>query len=250
MPAPAITLLTDFGTADGYVAEVKGVLTSNAPGVSVLDMSHDVTAHDVEHARLTLARYWRRFPGGTVHMVVIDPGVGSSRAALAVESDGRFLVGPDNGVLSPALFALDSRVIALDVTIVAAPTFHARDVFAPAAAQLALGVPIDTLGEPFHEPVRLRTPQPLRQDDGSFVGMVLTIDRFGNAVTNIVARQVEWVQVAHQRVRVVHTYADAGQGELVALMGSSGLLELAMNSANAAAVWGLERGQMVQFATK
>jgi hypothetical protein len=98
-----VTLLTDFGTADGYVAEMKGVLLSQAPEATVVDVSHDVPPHDVESGRLALARYWRRFPEGTVHVCVVDPGVGSTRAALAVESDGRWLVGPDNGLLSPAL---------------------------------------------------------------------------------------------------------------------------------------------------
>ena len=106
-----ITLLTDFGTADGYAAEVKGVLVSVAPGATVMDLSHDLAPHDVEGARLAVARYWRRFPAGTVHLVVVDPGVGSSRAAIAVESDGRFLVGPDNGVLSPALLAPGARAL-------------------------------------------------------------------------------------------------------------------------------------------
>jgi S-adenosylmethionine hydrolase len=249
MPAPAITLLTDFGTADGYVAEMKGVLTTNAPGIPLLDMSHDVPSHDVEHARLTLARYCRRYPVGTVHLVVVDPGVGTSRAAIAVESDGRFYVGPDNGVLSPSLFALDCRVVQLDIVTSASATFHGRDIFAPAAAQLATGTSLEALGEPFHEPVRLRTPQPHRLDDGSFQGMVLTIDRFGNAITNIVARQAGQVTFGNRQLRLVRTYGDAEPGELVALMGSSGLLELALHNGSASDTWGIVRGQMVHFVT-
>src|SRR5690348_12945635 len=97
-----VTLLTDFGTADGYVGELKGVLLAQAPGVQIVDVTHDIPPHDVESGRLALARYWRRFPEGTVHLAVVDPGVGDTRAALAVASDGRFLVGPDNGLLSPA----------------------------------------------------------------------------------------------------------------------------------------------------
>lgn len=243
--APAITLLTDFGTADGYVAEVKGVLAAQAPGVPLLDMTHDVPSHDVEHARLTLARYWRRFPRGTVHLVVVDPGVGTSRAAIAVECDGQHLVGPDNGVLSPALFALDATVIQLDISASAAPTFHARDVFAPAAAALACGAPLHTLGEPWPEPVRLRTPAPVRLASGAVQGMVLTIDRFGNVITNIVARHAGTVSVAGQRLRIVRTYGDALPGEMVALIGSSGLLEIAIRNADAATTWGITRGQAV-----
>ena len=134
-----ITLFTDFGTADGYVAEMKGVLYELAPNVDVVDLSHDVPPQGVEHARLAVARYWRRFPANTVHLVVVDPGVGSERAALAVASDGRYLVGPDNGVLSPALLFGDARALRLAVPAHAAPTFHGRDVFAPAAAALAAG---------------------------------------------------------------------------------------------------------------
>jgi len=253
-PHSAITLLTDFGTVDGYVAELKGVLTTLAPGVPVLDMSHDIPAHDIEHARLTLARYWRRFPAGTVHLVVIDPGVGTSRAAIAVESDGRFLVGPDNGVLSPALFALDAMVVQLPVDPQASATFHGRDVFTPAAAQLALGTPLAALGESWHHAVRRRTPQPQRQADGSLVGEILTIDRFGNALTNLMAHgltarlaagEAYAVSVGSHRARVVHTYGDAATGELVALTGSSGFLELAVRDGSAAAQRGLQRGQAV-----
>src|SRR3954464_13086049 len=129
--ARIITLLTDFGTADGYVGEMKGVLLSSAPGATIVDITHDVAAHDVEIGRLTLARYWRRFPAGTVHLAVVDPGVGSTRAAIAVESDGRFLVGPDNGLLSPALLVRGYKAVELPVPQHASATFHGRDVFAP-----------------------------------------------------------------------------------------------------------------------
>src|SRR5215218_4559681 len=118
-----ITLLTDFGTADGYVGEMKGVLASLAPAATVVDVAHDVAPQDVEGARLALARYWRRFPEGTVHVVVVDPGVGGGRAALAMESEGRLLVGPDNGVLSPALLHAGARCVTLSVPSSASPTF-------------------------------------------------------------------------------------------------------------------------------
>lgn len=241
-----ITLLTDFGTADGYVAELKGVLVSNAPTAVLIDLSHDLPTQDVAFARLTVARYWRRFPAGTVHLVVVDPGVGTSREAIAVESEGRFLVGPDNGVLSPALFSLTARIVSVPVPISASPTFHGRDVFAPVAAALAQGTPLDALGEVFHSPVRLRTPQPRRDADGSLHGEVLTIDRFGNAMTNLVVREPGGVVVAGARtVRLVHTYGEAALGELVALVGSSGFVELAVRDGNAALAFGLARGHAV-----
>lgn len=249
MPAPAITLLTDFGTADGHVAEMKGVLVSQAPGVPVLDLSHDIPLQDVDYARLSVARYWRRFPVGTVHVVVVDPDVGSDRAALAVESDGRFLVGPDNGVLSPALFAPDARVVALPIDPHASATFHGRDVFAPASARLACGAALDQIGAPYAHAMRRRTPQPRKLANGTFDGEVLTIDRFGNAITNLMARSLVYVTVDAHAARVVRTYADAAPGELVALVGSSGFVELAVRSGNAAAEFGLSRGQRVVLHT-
>lgn len=242
-----ITLLTDFGTADGYVAEMKGVLLSLTPGASLVDISHDIPPQDVEHARLTVARYWRRFPVGTVHVVVVDPGVGTSRAAIAVYSDGRYLLGPDNGVLSPAMFALDAQVVELPISSTASPTFHGRDVFAPAAARLANGESLDVLGEALHEPMRLRTPQPRRQADGSLDGEVLTIDRFGNAMTNLVARHATHVALAGRHVRVVRTYGDAAPGELVALVGSSGFIEIAVRDGSAANDFQVRRGERLQL---
>jgi S-adenosylmethionine hydrolase len=247
---PVVTLLTDFGTADGYVAEVKGVLLSEAPGVTVVDASHDLPAHDVEAGRLALARFWRRFPRGTVHLVVVDPGVGTGRAALAVESDGRFLVGPDNGVLSPALLFAGARAVRLAVGPRAAPTFHGRDVFAPAAARLALGSALDSLGEPAAEPVVRRTPEARRLPDGGVEGCVIAVDRFGNAVTNLLAgpsstRPGAVLEVGGHAVPVRRVYADAEPGDAVALAGSNGLLEVAVRDGSAAEVLGLRRGSGV-----
>ena len=143
---PIITLLTDFGTVDGYVGEMKGVLLTGMPGADIVDITHDIPPQDVDRGRLTLARVWRRFPPGTIHVVVVDPGVGSSRDAIAVSSEGYFLVGPDNGVLSAALLAASARVVSLSVSQHASATFHGRDVFAPAAAALARGELIESLG--------------------------------------------------------------------------------------------------------
>ena len=162
-----ITLLTDFGTADGYVGEMKGVLASLAPLTSIVDVAHDVAPHDIDGARLALARYWRRFPAGTVHLVVVDPGVGSARGALAATSEGRFLVGPDNGVLSPALLHADARCVSLAIPSGVAPTFHGRDVFAPAAAQLAQGASLESLGDIAESPVIRRTPEATRRRRGA-----------------------------------------------------------------------------------
>jgi S-adenosylmethionine hydrolase len=246
MPPAAITLLTDFGTADGYVAELKGVLVSLAPGASIVDLSHDIPAQDIAMARLTVARYWKRFPVGTVHVVVVDPGVGTARAAIAIASEGRLLVGPDNGVLSPALFSLDARVVQLPVDPRVSSTFHGRDVFAPVAARLALGEPLEAVGEPHREAVRLRTPQPRRDAYGLLHGVVLTFDRFGNVITNLITQErVGMVKVAGRAARLVRTYGEAAPGEMVALVGSSGLVEIAVREGNAAQTLGISRGDAV-----
>jgi S-adenosylmethionine hydrolase len=240
-----ITLLTDFGTADGYVGEMKGVLASLAPSATIVDVAHDVAPHDVDGARLALARYWRRFPEGTVHLVVVDPGVGSERGAIATLSEGRFLVGPDNGVLSPALLHAGARCVSLSVPSSASPTFHGRDVFAPAAAQLALGESIETLGAIESDPLILRTPEATRRDDGGVQGEVITVDRFGNAVTNLLAMRGGHVQVGGLTLGLRRTYADAASGEPMALVGSSGLVEIAVRDGSAAERLSLRRGSSV-----
>ena len=246
---PIITLLTDFGTADGYVAELKGVLLSIAPDASIVDLSHDIPPQDVECARLAVARYWRRFPAGTVHVVVVDPGVGTTRAPLAVESDDRYLVGPDNGVLSPSFLAGGARVVALPVPIAASATFHGRDVFAPAAASLALGTPIDSLGALFQDPVIRRTPEARRGAGGEVIGEVIAIDRFGNAITNLIAPRGGRVEVCGRTVSIGRTYGDAASGDVIAVIGSSGCVEVAQRDGSAARALELARGTPVTLRT-
>jgi S-adenosylmethionine hydrolase len=225
---------------------MKGVLASRAPGVPIVDIAHDVSPQDVDAARLALARYWRRFPEGTVHLVVIDPGVGGERAAIAVASAGRMLVGPDNGVLSPALLLPGACAVRLEVPDAAAPTFHGRDVFAPAAGALACGAALDDLGEPLSDPAIRRTPEPRRLPDGGIEGEIITIDRFGNCVTNLLAPRGGDCAAGERRLGSVRrTYADVAPGTAVALVGSSGLLEIAVRDGSAAASLGLRRGDRV-----
>jgi S-adenosylmethionine hydrolase len=246
---PIITLTTDFGTADGYVGEVKGVLLSHAPDADIVDITHDIPPQDVDRARLTVARIWRRFPEGSIHLVIVDPGVGSARAALAVASDERFLVGPDNGVLSPALLAPSARVVTLHVPGGASATFHGRDVFAPAAAALARGASIDALGAEALSPVVRRTPEPTRRADGALEGEVIVIDRFGNAVTNLISLRGGTVDVGSTMVPVRHTYSDARIGEPVAVVGSTGFIEIAVRDGDAASALRLTRGTRVLLRT-
>lgn len=242
---PIITLLTDFGTADGYVAELKGVLLSAAPDVTIVDLSHEIPRQDVESARLAVARYWRRFPSGTVHVVVVDPGVGSDRTALAVSSEDRFLVGPDNGVLSPALLASGSRAVSLPTPPTASATFHGRDVFAPAAAHLASGTAIDALGGPCLDPVIRRTPEARRASDGSVIGEIIAIDRFGNAISNLIAPRGGRIEIRGRTLPIVRTYADGPVGDIIALVGSTGFVEIAQRDGSAARVLEITRGTRV-----
>ncbi|HEX6965608.1 MAG TPA: SAM-dependent chlorinase/fluorinase [Gemmatimonadaceae bacterium] len=241
-----ITLLTDFGTADGYVGEMKGVLLSLAPEARLVDISHDVEPQDIERARLAIARFWRRFPAGTVHLVVVDPGVGTARRAIAVASDGRFLVGPDNGVLSPALLVRGARVVSLATPSHSSSTFHGRDVFAPAAALLATGTSLDSLGPSVDDPIVRRTPETTRLPDGTIVGQVINTDRFGTLVTNLVAPRGGSVEIAGHSVGALkRTYADVPSGALLALIGSSGLVEIAVRDGSAARELAVGRGARV-----
>jgi S-adenosylmethionine hydrolase len=242
---PIVTLTTDFGTVDGYVGEMKGVIATHAPDAQIVDITHDIPPQDVEHARLTLARIWRRFPAGTIHVVVVDPGVGSARAALAVASDERFLVGPDNGVLSPALLVAGMRAVELLVPRGASATFHGRDVFAPAAAALACGASVDALGQEALSPIVHRTPEPTRRPDGSIEGEIIVVDRFGNAVTNLIGRRGGSLEVGELRVSLHRTYAEGASGEAIGVVGSTGFIEIAVRDGNAATSLGLSRGARV-----
>jgi S-adenosylmethionine hydrolase len=247
-----VTLLTDFGTADGYVGEMKGVIASLAPHSTVMDIAHDLRAHDVDAARLVVARFWRRFPAGTVHLVVIDPGVGTARRPLAVASDDRFLVGPDNGVLSPALLRPGVQVVELHVMPGASSTFHGRDVFAPAAAHLASGGPLAALGTPVEDPVVRRTPEARRDADGNVVGEVIAMDRFGNLITNLLVPPgaSARVRIAGRELQLARTYGDAPPGAPLALVGSNGLVEIAVREANASELLQVGRGEPVVLTVK
>lgn len=238
-----VALTTDFGTADGYVGEMKGLLFSLAPDIEIVDVTHDIPPQDVLAGRIVVDRVWRRFPRETIHVVVVDPGVGSPRAALAVESDGQFLVGPDNGVLSPALG--DARVVTLPIPASVSSTFHGRDVFAPAAAALARGEALESLGVRAAHPLVLRIAEPRRDVDGSTEGEVIHVDRFGNAVTNLRGVVDGSIVLGATTIRVGRTYADVRDREPIALTGSSGLLEIAVRNSSAARELGISRGDKV-----
>jgi S-adenosylmethionine hydrolase len=177
-----ITLLTDYGLRDSYVAEVKAVLVARAPAATVVDVTHEVPAGDVRAGQYLLARVWHRFPAGSVHLAIVDPGVGTSRRALAAGAAGHLFVAPDNGLLS--FLPEDARWVELPVPATAAPTFHGRDVFAPAAARLVNDEHLERLGPTATDVNRFPLPAP-RFDGVAWVGEVVYIDRFGTLVTNL-----------------------------------------------------------------
>lgn len=241
-----ITLLTDFGNTDAYVAEVKGVLLSRAPGATLVDINHLVPPGNLLTGQYFLLRAWPRFPMGTVHLAVVDPGVGTSRRALAAEAGGHAFVAPDNGLLS--VLPSEARFVSLPVLRDAAPTFHARDVFAPAAARLAVGARIDELGPGVTNPLRVPFPAP-RVDGGTLVGEVVHVDRFGNLVSNIPCDPVGRTSVITVAGEVVgnlqRTFGDVAKGRLVAYCGSGGSVEIAVRDGSAAEHVGAGVGALV-----
>ena len=245
--APLITLLTDFGTSDSYVAEVKAVLLSRALGAALVDVTHQIPPGDVRAGQYVLARVWHRFPEGTVHLVVVDPGVGTSRRALAAEAAGHYFVAPDNGLLSP--LPADTRFFELPVPPAAAPSFQGRDLFAPAAAELATGTALSHLGSPITDPYRAPLPAPYF--DGTAVrGEVIYVDRFGTLISNIPGERVEpgvRIKVAGTEVGALRrTFGDVERGQLVAFVGSDGAVEIAVRDGSAARLLGVGVGAEVR----
>jgi hypothetical protein len=245
---PLITLLTDFGVQDTYVAEMKGVLLTAAPGATLVDVTHQVLPGDVAAGRYMLSRTWWRFPPGTVHLVVVDPGVGSSRRAIAVRHAEHCFVAPDNGILTPVL--ADATVVDLPVPADASPTFHGRDLFAPAAARLALGAAITTLGLPVTDPILMPASAPAEKGPFMF-GTVVHVDRFGTLITDVPAPLLDGVSVVlvggEVPVPIGRTFADVGSGELIAMVGSGGTLEIAARDRSAARLIGVGAGAEVRF---
>jgi S-adenosylmethionine hydrolase len=252
-----ITLLTDFGTADGYVAAMKGVIAAIAPDARIDDATHDIAPGDIHAAAWVLGGYWHIYPAGTIHVVVVDPGVGSARRALAAEACSRLFLAPDNGVLTRVFkLAGETSVVAVEnarfFRDVVSATFHGRDVFAPVAAHLARGASLHELGPAIHNPVELELPEPDRNND-EIHGAIVHIDRYGNLVTNIPASWVTErarVRVAGREFPLRRTYADVAEGELLAVIGSRATVEISVRDGSAAAVLAVLRGAEVVIVRK
>jgi hypothetical protein len=249
-----ITLTTDFGTRDWFVGTMKGVIAGIAPKARVIDLTHDLPPRDVRGGAFALAASYRYFPKGTVHVVVVDPGVGSRRKAIAVQTAKGVFVGPDNGVLSwalagekiTAMHALENEAYFVQPV---SRTFHGRDVFAPVAAHLSLGVPIKKFGLALKDFVRLVWHEP-KVRRGGIEGEVVYIDRFGNAITNLESSLLRGfkgasceVYARRRQVCPLKTFYQATAPTTpIALVGSSGFLEIAVNGGSAAKALGVKIG--------
>ncbi len=261
-----ITLTTDFGLVDSYVGAMKGVILGLAPDARIVDISHHVPPQNVQEAAYILQGAAPFFPRGTIHVVVVDPGVGSQRRPIAVQTSDAFFVGPDNGVFSFLLAPLagggretgdhaQTRAIHLDSPGYWLPfvsrTFHGRDIFAPVAAHLAAGVAFDALGTAIDDPVLLPFSQPRRLADGSIRAHVAHIDHFGNLVSDLPAAWLtgrRWLfRVAGQQIDgSVHSYAAVDPKQLLALVGSDARLEIAIRDGNAAQRLDVGIGELIE----
>jgi len=250
-----VTLLTDFGLTDPYVGVMKGVMLSSEPKLELIDLTHGVPPQEVAVGAWHIQQSWARFPAGTVHVVVVDPGVGSERRILLAEQAGHLFLAPDNGVLDPTLNE-DATVRVLDAERFALPgasrTFHGRDVFSPAAAAFAGGLSPGEAGAETSDWVRLELPSPEVAADGAIRAGVLYVDSFGNIVTIIGAELlgggVSWTaEVGGREMPLVGTYADVEAGELLALVGSGGTVEVSLRDGDAAKHLGVEPGDAVSL---
>lgn len=252
---PIITLTTDFGLADGYVGTMRGVILRIAPEVTLVDLSHQVPAQDIRAGAFVLYQAVPYFPPETIHVVVVDPGVGSQRRALAVRTAQGIFVAPDNGVLSYVLASGEvHEAVSLTNPACQLPqvstTFHGRDIFSPAAAHLANGVPLEELGPRAINLVHLPLPRPASTPQGHLIAHLMHVDRFGNLILDATAEDVEEGDIfelgEHKIKGLSHTFADVAPGELLAYVGSSrDHVEIAVREGDAAREMGLSVGDEV-----
>jgi S-adenosyl-L-methionine hydrolase (adenosine-forming) len=247
-----LTLLTDFGLADPFVGMMKGAIACVSPSTRVIDITHEIAPQDVETAAFVLARSYPYFPSGTVHVAVVDPGVGTTRKPIAIAHEGHIFVGPDNGILT--LAAPRGSVVELDRLAyfreTVSTSFHGRDVFAPVAAHLSSGVPIASVGSRLVGRARLRWPAP-RRSRAAVRGRIIATDRFGNLITNLEPSHTRAFRrpvfrVAGQSIEGIRSaYAEVPEGEPLALFDGYGLLEIAIRNGSAREVLGLQKGDDV-----
>jgi S-adenosylmethionine hydrolase len=256
---PIITLTTDYGTSDHLVGVLKGVILSINPEVNIIDITHRVLAHDVLDGALTIGQAYKYFPPKTIHLVVVDPGVGTPRRPVLVAGDQHYFIAPDNGVLS-SVYDQTEALYVWNITAEhyfrnpVSNTFHGRDIFAPVAAWLSKSWQTASFGEAITDFVRFAIPKP-KAAGNAVKGAVLRIDHFGNLITNITPEDVPALTAADGKFtvrigngavsKVVQTFAQGASGEVVGIIGSSGFLEISVNKGNAARTLAAGRGAEV-----
>jgi S-adenosylmethionine hydrolase len=274
--APVITLTTDFGTADAYVASMKGVILSLNPKAVIVDISHSIEPQNVLQAAFILSTAYPYFPKGTIHLAVVDPGVGSQRKAIILKTPAAFFVAPDNGILSyvidehgktpgkparhiPSVAEQRKLPPGLEAVAITNPeywhhpvstTFHGRDIFAPVAAHLSLGVSLHKFGDSLSQVHVFNIPRPYRNASGDLVGRVLHVDNFGNLITNIRSNDLPaekvTIAIGKQRINGISQFY-AGTKGLAAITGSSGYLEISLTNGSAVAFLGVKVGHEVRL---
>jgi len=262
-PTRVITLMTDFGTSDHYVGVMKGVILNINPQVEIVDITHTIPPQDIHGAAFLIDSAYRYFPTGTIHVIVVDPGVGSDRRAIVCRTETAYFICPDNGILTHILHGEEQvRTITVENSAYFLPqvsnTFHGRDIFAPVAAHLSRGVPIGKMGSPVAHPIQLPVPKP-QLTDKTVIGQVIWIDSFGNLVTNISHEILESLEgrdsVAIRAGSVEidclnRSYTESAVGEALAIVGSFNRLEISINQGNAAQALGLKRGDTITIYMK
>jgi S-adenosylmethionine hydrolase len=259
-----ITLITDFGTADTYVGTMKGVIISINPRCTIIDITHNIAPQDIRGGCFALQVSHKYFPAGTIHVAIVDPGVGSIRRPLLVETDKFFFIGPDNGILNQVLTQPGFKNV-FEITNASyflpepSTTFHGRDIFAPVAAHLSTGLPPDNFGGPIQDYTLLSLPEPQLVKAGEMEGQILHIDRFGNLITNIdhpLLAKVTDGRDFHAKIkgraiqRLLPTYAFANGQELFCVLGSSGYLEISVKNGSACELLKAKRGDKIKVFTK
>jgi S-adenosyl-L-methionine hydrolase (adenosine-forming) len=258
---PFITLLTDFGSKNGFTGVLKGVIWKIAPDTQIADITHEITAQNIMEGAIALWRAAPFFPAGTIHVAVVDPGVGTARRPIAAQVGDHYFVGPDNGIFTPLMEEAESKQQGVKVFHLDNPkywlpkvsnTFHGRDIFAPVAGHLAAGVPIGKIGTLINDPVRLVMPHPVRTERG-WQGQVVLIDIFGNIATNLSGDLVRnkpnvMIQIGGERIQgLVKSYGERPPGEVVALVDSENFLEVAVVNGNGAQKAGAAIGDPVEL---
>jgi len=274
--APVITLTTDFGTDDAYVASMKGVILTISPEAAIVDICHSIEPRNILQASFILSTTHRYFPEGTVHVAVVDPGVGSERKAIILKTPSSFFVAPDNGILSYILdefcptspgvspstsINMERRKLGVELEAIAitnsefwqhpvSTTFHGRDIFAPVAGHLSLGTPLHRFGDSVEQLNVFPLPQPFRDNSGNLDGCILHIDHFGNLITSIRDNDLPGeeflIEVCNQRIQNISRFYAEKEG-LAAIIGSSGYLEISLKDGNAASALGAKISDLIKI---